>query len=196
MFTPFLWVGAVLQEAEKEREERSSSTVTPHKLCFVWRDVFLRSQETLILETDFLWQLIWAKARLKALSAAPACTLKKNEEGIEGGGSFETHLPHLTGWGVFPSILFLFLTTTYFLSLLLCSPNCCPSLLKFHCWVLFGFSNVNTQEPAGAEELSRPQRCSQGPCGALVGWNSQGPNINTACDAPSQHAFKPSSRGS
>lgn len=43
----------------------------------------------------------------------------EKEEGIEGGGSFETHLPHLAGCGVFPSLFILslfFFTTAYFLS--------------------------------------------------------------------------------
>lgn len=77
---------------------------------------FLHSQETLILETDFLWQLIWASGKHSQL-LQPA---HKNEEGIEGGGNFETHLPHLTGCGVLPSIFFLLLTTIYFLFLSLC----------------------------------------------------------------------------
>ncbi len=152
----------------------------------------------LILETDFLWQLIRAKALLKPLSAVRACTVKRRK----GGGSFETHLPHLTGCGVFPSLFFLLLWPHIFsLSLsftlhtkLLPFPPCAE--LMFHCWVLFGFSNVNTQESAWVEELPQPKRYSESPRRALVRWNSQGPNVNTARDTPSQRAFKPSNRGS
>lgn len=68
--------------------------------------------------------------------------------------------------------------------------------LMLHCWVLFGFSNVNTQEPAWAEELPQPQWYSEGSMQSPGQMEQPGPNINTTCDTPSQHAFKPSNGGS
>lgn len=76
---------------------------------------FLHSQETLILETDFLWQLIWAKALLKPFST-DSRVHTETKQGTEGGGSFETHLPHLTGCGVLPLLHFLFYNHIFSLS--------------------------------------------------------------------------------
>lgn len=109
-----VWVCVVLQEAEK-REARmpwlhgeSSQAVLCVKGCF------LRSQETLLLETDFPWQMIWAKARLKALSAAPACA-GKNEEGMDGGGQLWNSSPsYYRVWGCFLRCFFLFFNDRIF----------------------------------------------------------------------------------
>lgn len=141
---------------------------------------------------------------------ALGCSSQRTEEkgGAEGGCSFETHLPHLTGCGVRPSLFFFLFTATHFLSFSVCiplflglsSPNgCLFSSCKAHVSLLSAVWFFKCQHSAampGWRSYPGLSGTVRGPCRALVRWNSQGPNVNTACDTPSQHAFKPSNRGS
>lgn len=83
----------------------------------------------------------------------------EKEEGIKGGGQLWNSSPSsYKGVEYFLHFLFFF-TFTYFLSLSVSSPPHRTAAipprvgLMFQCWVLFSFSNVNTQEPAWVEEL-------------------------------------------
>lgn len=200
----FFWVRVVLQAAERKRSERSA--VAPRWLltsCALCGGPFPAFTGNAHIRNRFSLTVDSSQSQTES---SLSCSGQHTEK--EGGSSFETHLPHLTGCGVFPSLffllfLFLFFTTTYFLSLFLSlsSPNCCPLLLMqrscftAECYLVF--SNVNTREPAWAEELPRASAVQWGSTqSALSDGNSRGPNINTACDTPSQHAFKPSARGS
>lgn len=148
----FFWVWVVLQAPEQKGERGLQHLhVDSWQALLCVEGCFLLSQETLILETDFLWQLIWAKARLKPLSAAPACTRKKEEE-IEGGGSFETHLTHLTECGISSIILSVLQPHIFLLSLFLSlsSPSCCLFLLVHgscftaECYLVFQMSTCRS----------------------------------------------------
>lgn len=137
------------------RQRRAWGAVAPQWLLTSWFCVnghFLRSQETLILETDFLWRSIWAKAQLQ-----PACT-QTEEEGVGREGQlWNSSASSSRVWGI-SLHYFPFLWPHIFpLSRSLSSPflRLRGYLLTFHCWVLFGFSNVNTQEPDGVEECRR-----------------------------------------
>ena len=120
-----------------------------------------------------------------------------------GRGSFETHLPHLTGWGVLPSLAFLFYDHRLFLCCTvffppLFSPNCLPFLhMHGSCftaeWCLVFQMSTHGSLPG---RRSYPNLCSSVGVHAEQ-WSdgtARGPNINTACDTPSHNAFKPSIR--
>lgn len=178
----------VQQAVEQQGRERS---VAVHKFALCVSH-FLHSQETLILETDFLWQLLWAKT---ILSCSSLHTEKEQE--TEGGGNFETHLPHLTGCGALPLLHFLFYDHIFSLSeyLFFHLLNCCLSSSRSaHVSVQSAVCFFKCQH-AGAclgGGVAQASAYSKGACRAEVRWNSQGPNINTACNTPSQHAFKTS----
>lgn len=108
----------------------------------------------------------------------------------------------LQGVGYFLHYFFCFYDHIFSLSLFLSlsSPSCCLFLLvegscfTAECCLVFQMSTHGSLP--GWRSYPQPQQHSKGPYGALIRWNSQGPNVNTACDTPSQHAFKPSDRGS
>ena len=139
--------GTAPQEAEKGSEAYSRATVTPHKLCFVSRAVSCLSQEALVLETDFLWQMIWAEAQLKVFSAALTCTPRN---GLREGAALKLISLIFQGCGVFPSNFFFSFFNNHIFSL---SITLLTKLLPFTPRVsplsaIWFFSNVNTQEPA------------------------------------------------
>lgn len=122
--------GTAGSRAEREREESSSSTATPDRLCFVWRAVSCihrkRSYWKQIFSDSWFepkpdWnhsQLLWPVRR-------------KKEEGIEGGGKlWNTSLSSSRVWGIsfiICSVLQPHIFSLFFLSV--SSPNCCPFLL-------------------------------------------------------------------
>lgn len=176
----------VQQAVEQQRRERS---VAAHKLA-------LCRAISCIHRKHSYWKQIFSDSWFepKPFSAVPACTQsqKLREETLKLAPLI------LQGVGHFLSYIFSF-TTTYFLSLNTFFPlfilNCClPSSCRAQVSVqnaVWFFKCQHTGACPGGGVASA-SAYGEGACRAEVRWNSQGPNVNTACDTPSQRAFKTS----
>lgn len=112
------------------------------------------------------------------LSPSPSDLRTQTEEGLEGDSSLPTHPPLELN-----AVSFIICAV---LQVHIFSPAPPPSPLRVHV-SLFGFTNVNTQEPClgGGGTLVY----GEGPSRVPVRRTSRGPNVNTACDTRTHTRF-------